>query len=115
MNKIKFSHPALDQDLLVKAKAEVCPTCQGHGTHDRTDLDINSLLEDMAQDGDYAGIESYYSGEYSQRCDHCNGARVVWIPDEGQIPQSAWDLISDWNRSERQYQAEARAERMAGA
>lgn len=96
--------------ILVPAKKIVCPTCNGNGSHFRTDLDENLLIDGMREDGDEEGIESYQGGAFDQVCTQCNGKNVVddvW----DNLPSWAKSCISEWEHSSRVYDAECSAER----
>lgn len=98
--------------LHVHATYQVCSSCSGHGTHFRSDLDENNLIDNMREDGDNDGIEAYYEGAYDQVCDECQGKRVVENPN---LPEWAENLIDKWYESEREYRAICRAEQSVGA
>jgi len=117
--KVNFQHKALehhenypDGGLMVGGKYEVCTTCNGHGTHFRSDLDENNLVDMMREDGDYDGIEDYYNGAFDQVCSECKGKRVVFIPI---LPEWAEELMWIWYESEREHRACRDAERRVGA
>lgn len=126
--KINFKHPALqyhdpitgeyNEDLneqgiiFVEGKYEVCHRCSGHGTHFKSDLDENNMLQGMYEDGDDDGIDSYYSGVFDQTCEECKGQRVIVNPI---LPNWASELLYDWYESERNYRAICRAEQRMGA
>ena len=90
----------------------VCPTCEGEGTHFRSDLDETSLYDSMVEDGDYDGIEAYRKGRFDQVCGECNGLRVV---DEPQLPEWAQALVWAWEEDEEEARRYADMERRMGA
>lgn len=98
--------------LWVEAEYKVCPKCQGHGTHFRSDLDESRLIESMAEDGDYDAIASYRRGDYDQVCQECHGKRVVLCPV---LPEWAIKELNSWYESERQDREYAAQERRMGA
>ena len=126
--KINFKHPALEYsnpltgeydeninwegEITVEGTYEVCPTCQGNGSHFRSDLDENNLMDGMQEDGDYEGIESYYAGQFDENCTQCYGKRVVERPN---LPKWAEELVYQWRQSERESAAISAAERRVGA
>lgn len=60
----------------VPIKFEVCPTCDGKGTHTNPSIDCNGLSrDDLYEDPDFA--EDYFSGRYDVPCYECGGERVV--------------------------------------
>lgn len=120
-NALKYHNPItgeynedLNEDGILKVLAtyEVCPQCDGHGSHFRSDLDENNLVDNMREDGDDEGIEAYYQGAYDQVCNQCNGNRVVAKPT---LPEWAENRIYEWYESEREYRAICRAEQSVGA
>ena len=98
--------------LNVEAHYIVCPTCNGHGHHFRSDLDENHLLNMMEEDGDYEGIESYHRGRFDQVCDTCEGQRVVLKYD---LPEWADKLVYEWWMEESLSRRISDAERRMGA
>jgi hypothetical protein len=126
--KMNYQHPALayynpktgeynedmneDGFIYVEATYEVCSTCGGHGSHFRSDLDENALVDGMREDGDEDGIESYYGGSFDQVCSECNGKRVVLYPV---LPEWADEAIYYWNKCEYESRAISDAERRMGA
>lgn len=74
-----FTHDG--DELELPGKHEVCPRCEGHGTHVNPNIDGNGL---SAEDFDEAGPEfreDYLGGVYDVACEECRGARVVVVPD----------------------------------
>lgn len=68
-------------DLELPGRFEVCPRCEGRGTHVNPNVDGNGL---SAEDFDEAGPEfreDYMAGVYDVPCDECGGQRVVAVPD----------------------------------
>ena len=112
MSKVKFSHPALEVPIFVFVKYAVCPTCSGHGTTDRRDIDCSQLVDDMVQDGDFEGQEMYRQGHFDQICSECKGLRVVEIPID--VPKWALEAIAEYDEMERECRAEEEAERRFG-
>lgn len=110
--KMIFQHPCLayytpdgeynedineEGQLLVSGKYEVCPDCDGHGHHFRTDLDEDALYRSMSEDGDYEGIARYLDGAYDQFCTRCQGQRVIKSPE---LPHWALKLLFEWHKEE---------------
>lgn len=55
---------------------EVCPTCNGEGSHVNPSIDSQGLsADDFAEDPDFA--EDYIRGTYDIPCKECNGLRVI--------------------------------------
>jgi|688.fasta_scaffold30319_1 hypothetical protein len=81
--KKEFFHDALlyENDspicLIVPFAKIVCPCCNGTGVEFGSDCDESRMVEDMYEDCDYEGLESYYRGAYDRVCSECNGKNVV--------------------------------------
>jgi hypothetical protein len=127
--KINYSHPSLkyydingnymdgdecvgDHVLQVNGRYEVCPVCGGEGSHFRSDLDENHLVDSMREDCDEDGLEAYFSGAFDQTCSECNGKRVVAVPE---LPEWAEKAIEEWGEAEREYRSTRDAECRVGA
>ena len=67
--------------IRIKIKFEVCPTCEGKGTHVNPSIDAHGIsAEEFDDDPDFRG--DYFSGRYDQPCNECGGQRVVAVPHE---------------------------------
>jgi len=67
-------------------KFEVCPVCEGKGSHVNPSIDAGGLsAEKFHDDPDFA--EQYWHGTYDQTCNRCEGKRVV--------PAVDWDALSE--------------------
>jgi len=102
-----------DGEEIVKSvpiKFEVCPTCDGKGTHVNPSIDANGLsAEDFADDPDFA--EAYHRGDYAVTCYGCNGRRVVPICMDDKVQQWIDAVI----QTIALHDAEVEAERRVGA
>lgn len=68
-------------EVELPTRFEVCPTCEGRGSHTNPSIDCNGLSsEDFEQDPDFR--EDYFSGVYDVQCYGCGGRRVVPVVDE---------------------------------
>lgn len=68
-------------ELELPAHFEVCPRCEGEGTHVNPNIDGNGLsAEDFAEDPDFA--EDYMAGTYDVPCEECGGQRVLAVVDD---------------------------------
>jgi len=69
-----------DEELVtVAVEYDVCPICEGKGTHVNPSIDAHGLsAEDFGNDPDF--LEDYLGGVYDQVCNECYGKRVVPIP-----------------------------------
>lgn len=106
----RLEDAGLDPEAPVQVRFEVCPLCDGKGKHVNPSIDAHGLSrEDFDEDPDFE--ESYFRGDYDQRCNLCNGEKVVPVPLDAQvieaIEQAAQDRYESW--------AESYAERMMGA
>ena len=123
MTKLKLQHNALkycdEHDgtdfLMVDGKMEVCPTCQGTGSHVRHDLDDSRMVDDMREECDYEGLENYFRGAFDEVCTHCNGANVVLEPNWETVPEWAQKAIESWEESKRMDALITAQERRMGA
>ena len=81
----------------VPTKYEVCPTCDGHGTHVNPAIDSHGLGAEDFYDEDFA--EAYFSGAYDQDCHECNGKRVVEVINENlvdpEVLESYYEYVQD--------------------
>jgi len=82
----------------VSAKRIVCPTCQGNGTHFRTDLDENAMVDSFNEDGDDDGFMAYRRGAFDQVCTECNGRNVVDDVDWDTTPKWMYKCIRRWEQ-----------------
>jgi len=64
---------------------EVCPVCNGKGTHINPAIDCDGLTaDDFAEDSDF--LDDYFSGVYDQSCNKCQGRTTVPGVDWNQLP-----------------------------
>jgi DnaJ-class molecular chaperone len=122
MAKLRFTHPALDDQetgeqkiFWLEGKMVVCPECGGTGSHVRRDLDDSKLVEMLEADGDYEGMERYYAGAYDERCRSCEGKNVLLVPNQDALSAEDHERIQDWHDSERESMQIEMQERRAGA
>lgn len=73
------------------SKFEVCPRCEGHGSHDCWEGGMTAA-EFAEQGPEFA--EDYRSGAYSTTCETCGGRRVVEVLDRGLCPP---DLLARYD------------------
>ena len=68
-------------------KFEVCPRCEGRGSHVNPSIDGHGLTaEDFRDDPDFR--DAYFAGVYDVTCEGCNGLRVVEEIDVDACAQS---------------------------
>lgn len=102
-----------DSVLEIPCVYEVCPTCNGKGSHVNPSIDCNGLsAEDFAEDPDFA--ESYFAGHYDEPCYGCGGNRVVPVPVEDCNSEDL-RLLHEMREDEAAFRAEYWAERRMGA
>jgi hypothetical protein len=96
----------------VRCVNEVCPTCDGRGSHVNPSVDCNGLSrDDFDSDPDFA--YDYMRGTYDVQCYGCKGLRVV--PQIAQHnPKCILDAIDANDEEMRQYDAIRASERRYG-
>lgn len=84
-----------DHGVKLPTKKEVCPRCDGEGTHVNPAVDgftANDLDERYGPDADEF-LEGYFRGDYDVRCEECRGENVVdVVNEEGLDPE----ILQDW-------------------
>lgn len=103
-------HPERHPPLVVGARFEVCPTCDGRGSHVNPSIDASGISsEDFRDDPDFYDDYFGYNGDedddgepirqargmYDVDCYECEGRRVVPVP--------AWDDEDPEHVTMRQY------------
>lgn len=87
--------------VTLPGKREVCHECNGTGTVLCDSLrGVAFSSDEMADDPDFA--ESYFGGEYDERCNICGGENVVTVVD--------WSRLSKWQKLLYEAWATAQAE-----
>ena len=85
---------------------QLCPTCQGRGTHVNRAIDGNGItgaeMDELGEDF----REDYFAGRFDVRCEECKGANVVPVP----TPEEEEAATEKWMA-----EAEQRAEMRVGA
>lgn len=100
-----------DGILEVPFKYDVCPLCEGRGTHTNPSIDCGGLsVEDFAEDPDFA--EEYLGGKYDVPCYECHGKRVVPVVE---LPPAVQKVLDGWHQSLADSRRCEMYERMAGA
>ena len=99
-----------DEEVEVGFTWEVCPTCNGKGSHVNPSIDCCGLTgEDFAEDPEFA--DEYFSGVYDESCRQCGGKRVVPVCKDERVNQH----IREQAEFDAQCRAEHEAERRMGA
>lgn len=103
-----------DSEMELPTRWEVCPTCDGRGTHVNPAIDAGGIDADMfAEDPDFA--DDYLAGRYDVRCMECQGRTTVRVVNEDELTP---DQLRQWHEQERSVYdmyAEMAAERRMGA
>ena len=96
----------------IPAVYEVCPTCDGKGSHVNPSIDSHGIsAEEMYDDPEFA--EDYFGGAYDVSCNECEGRRVVLTPKKG-ADERAVNALDQAYRFEAEYAAEREAEMRMG-
>ena len=83
-----------EEDVEVPISYEVCPTCDGKGSHVNPSIDCNGLTaEDFYEDPDLA--EDYFNGTYDVACYECNGNRVVPVCEDKEVLKKIHEYEND--------------------
>lgn len=94
---------------------EVCPVCDGRGSHVNPAIDCNGLSsEDFADDPDFE--EEYFSGRYDMTCNRCGGRTTVPVVDEARLThrqKRALTLYRARSMREAKYERDAYLERLS--
>jgi len=111
-----------DVDHELPARFEVCPRCEGHGTHLNPSIgehvySAEEFYESFPEPEDRA---EYFKrgGIYDVTCQECRGHRVVPVVDEARLDEAQKKVHAEWLKQEedrRKFEAECRAERMMEA
>lgn len=103
----------LDGEIVrIPAKYEVCPTCDGKGTHVNPSIDGHGITGEEMDELGHDWLDDYLSGAFDVVCNYCKGVRVVLEVDrEAALPR--WIKLYDemWNdewETRRAYEAERR-------
>lgn len=103
-------------EVEVPAKFEVCPKCEGSGSHVNKAVDGHGISrEEFDQDPDFE--EAYFSGRYDVTCTECDGLRVAEVIDHDLCTPEQKTQLAEWERQQclrAQWRAEERHERAMG-
>ena len=114
---IESGHPLVEElsfnengHVKVPLAWEVCPTCNGKGTHVNPSIDCGGLSSDsFADDPDFE--DSYFSGVYDVQCYGCCGDRVLPFCADEEVNK----ILDEKAEEEAYHQSERDAERRMGA
>src|SRR5215831_3561630 len=104
-------------EFVLPTKWQVCPRCNGNGSHVNSAIDDNGLTAaDFDEDPDFG--ESYMRGDYDVTCEECDGRTTVQGVDLDRLPADVLREYEESLQEERDFQAawraEQRMERMMG-
>jgi hypothetical protein len=69
-------------EIEIPTRFELCPRCEGRGTHDHPAFDNGITADEWnGPDWDDESREYYMRGDYDVQCTQCSGLRVVEVPD----------------------------------
>ena len=91
------------------ARHEVCPRCEGHGTHLTPSIGQHAYTgEEFMREFDEEGREEYFKrgGIYDVRCELCDGKRVVEVVDEQRLNVSQKVVHAEWERQQEERRRE---------
>lgn len=63
--------------LQYETKFEICPTCNGRGTHTNPNIDCGGITASEWEEWDPEERDHYMNGGYDVTCSHCHGKRVI--------------------------------------
>lgn len=87
----------LEEEVEVPIVYEVCPTCDGKGTHVNPSIDSHGIsAEEFYEDPDFA--EEYFSGSYDVACYECGGRNVVPEIDEENCDKEVLEKVRQRQR-----------------
>lgn len=106
-----------EQEIVLPCKYEVCPTCNGKGTHVNPSIDAHGLsAEDFAEDPDFK--EDYFNGVYDVICHGCGGKNVTPVADFDRFTKAQtkiWCRIEKAAEEDAEFEAICASERRMGA
>lgn len=94
-----------EEEVDLPAKWEICPRCDGDGTHDHPAFSNGITSDEWAEWGD-EDRETYMCGGYDVHCEECKGSGTVLVVDDTRVPSDLRERYGDWSRG----QADLRAE-----
>jgi len=73
--------------VIVSCRFDVCPTCEGKGTHVNPNIDAQGITaEEWDRDWSREEQVDYISGVFDVSCYKCKGIRVVPVPSNYNCP-----------------------------
>jgi hypothetical protein len=97
------------------SKNEVCPTCEGFGTHLNPSIGqhaytMEEFNESFPEDEDK---DNYFrrGGIYDVQCEECKGNKVIQVVDEAHLSDDQKKVYADWQEQEEDNAREEAADR----
>lgn len=85
------------------SKNEVCPRCEGHGTHLTPSIGNHaySMEEFYESFDDEEDREEYFKrgGRYDVTCEECHGKNVIEVVDEDKLSEEQKKLYAEYEES----------------
>lgn len=111
--QIKVYDEDNDVEYILKARYDVCGTCNGRGQVVNPSIDENGLTQaDFDEDPDFR-VE-YCRGTYDITCPECDGLRVVLVPEDGANNPASLEAYERVTQGAWRYAAERAREREMG-
>lgn len=108
-----YPEEGVETELELPILFEVCSVCEGSGTHLNPSVDADGLtVDDFREDPDFE--EEYWNGRYDVNCYNCHGQTTEAVLDRENIDPEILRRLDQSQECERQYDAEAEAERRFG-
>lgn len=101
-----------------ETKYEICPTCQGRGTHTNPNIDCGGITASEWAEWDEYEKDYYMSGGYDVTCSQCNGEKVIQTFEyDTKNPLYNWccERLNEYYEAQYDYAREVAAERRWGA
>jgi hypothetical protein len=104
MMKVTYFDAAGDEvEVQLPSKFEVCPRCEGHGTHLNPSIGQHAYsMEVFRESFDDEEAEQYFKrgGIYDVTCEQCGGKRVTEVPDEAAMNAEQKAQFKEWEDAE---------------
>lgn len=117
---IRLPNPSSDDGTVITlpARMEVCPRCDGFGTHLNPSIGEHAYSEEEFDEAFHEpeDREEYFKrgGIYDVTCRECHGNRVIAVPDEKRINKKLMKFIDKVLQDDADYEAERAHERKMG-
>ena len=105
MMKVTYFDAAGDEiETAFPSKFEVCPRCEGHGTHLNPSIGQHAYSREEFEEAfsDEEDREQYFKrgGIYDVTCEECGGKRVVEVPNPETMNPEQKAHFEAWEKSE---------------